>query len=135
MKPLVDALSQMPARKIFDFDDHLAKSRYHLDQQQLAEHLGEYSWKEGEYFSSDHFRNARLTVVANDYSFYRSVLADPSAMPEEVTYEPILQVAANAYTLKTGDTYDYLPTWPIEIFRMVVAVQVALSASESTRQC
>ncbi len=67
-------------------------------------------------FSSDNFLYARACVVANGKDFYEKVLADPSQMPKDLSFEALLSLARKAYKKKTGQTFDYSPTITYETF-------------------
>ena len=119
LRPAVQALSQFPESDIAAFDDILAAKRYALDGQRFAEQLGSnrYSEEEGRHFSVDSFLCSRCCVVANGREFYEKVLQDPSEMPKEYTFEPLLNLAGKAHRLKTGkDEYDHLPEVWYETF-------------------
>jgi hypothetical protein len=64
----------------------------------------------------DGFLYDRLCVVANGKATYEAVLEDPTRMPTEVSFEPLLYVASQAYELKTGNTFDYQPTVSYETY-------------------
>lgn len=119
LRPAVQALSQFSEIDISTFDDILAAKLYALDGQRFAEQLGSNRYlKEGKrHFSVDSFLYARCCVVANGREFYEQVLQNPSEMPKEYTFEPLLSLARKAYQLKTGsDGYDYLPEVWYETF-------------------
>ena len=59
---------------------------------------------------------SRCTVVASGEVAYKTVLEDPSQMPVDVDFEPLLYIASDAYTLKTGKSFEYLPTFSIETY-------------------
>jgi Protein of unknown function (DUF4240) len=113
--PAVEALSHFSTSDIYAFHDILNGKLYTLDDHRFAEQLGSnrYSPRENKYFSADGFLYARCCVVANGKKFYETVLAQPSKMPKEFTFESLLYLPRNAWKLKTGrDDYDYFPkTW------------------------
>lgn len=114
--PAIQALSQHPEVDIFRFEDLLAQKLFALDGAEFAKPLG---WDNAEspYFSVDVFLYARCCAVANGKAFYEKVLNDPSMMPKEHTFEPLLYLAEKAHRLKTGtDRYDYLPALSYETF-------------------
>lgn len=112
----VAKLAASPIRSILLFADILSEKLYKLDAQVFAENMGAYSFQEGNYFSADDFLYARCCVVANGRSTYENVLADPTQMPEEETFEPLLRLAAEAYRIKTGQRMTYAPAYHIETF-------------------
>lgn len=119
LRPAVQALSQFSESDIAAFDDILATKLYALDGQRFAEQLGSNRYSEGgkRHFSVDSFLYSRCCVVANGREFYEKVLQDPSEMPKEYTFEPLLNLASKAHQLKTGkDDYDHLPEVWYETF-------------------
>jgi hypothetical protein len=102
-------LASLPVGFIYQFEDLLSEKLHQLDTRQHAA-------KSTEPFSVDEFLYQRCAVVANGKTVFNTVLKDPSQMPNEVDFEPLLYIAADAYTLKTGKTFDYLPTYSVETF-------------------
>lgn len=115
LAPAVAALSQFSKSDIAAFHDILAEKLYALDGRRFAEHLGSnrYSAAGDKRFSVDGFLYARCCVVANGRDFFEKVLADPTKMPKEYTFESLLYLPREAWKLKTGrDDYDHHPeTW------------------------
>lgn len=113
--PALEALSHFSEADIFQFDQILAEKLHTLDGEVFAEPLG---WgTDGQYFSVDGFLYARCCAVANGKAFYEKVLEEPSLMPKELTFEPLLYLAEKSHQLKTGsETYDFLPTVSYETF-------------------
>lgn len=116
LAPAVAQLAASPIRSILLFADILSEKLYKLDAQVFAENMGEYSFREGSYFSVDDFLYARCCVVANGREAYEAVLKDPTQMPEEETFEPLLRLASEAYRIKTGQRMEYVPAYNIETF-------------------
>ena len=116
LAPAVAQLAASPIRSILLFADMLSEKLYKLDAQVFAENMGAYSFREGNYFSVDDFLYARCCVIANGRAVYENVLADPTQMPEEETFEPLLRLAAEAYRSKTGQPMAYAPAYNIETF-------------------
>ena len=114
--PAVEALSHFSVQNIYRFENILAKKLYALDGERYARPLG---WGQADrsHFSVDIFLYARCCAVANGQSFYEKVRKNPSCMPKEYTFEPILYLAEKAYRLKTGsEDYDFLPMVSYETF-------------------
>ena len=113
--PALEALSQFSEADIFQFDQILAEKLHALDGEVFAESLG---WgKNGQHFSVDGFLYARCCAVANGKVFYEKVLKNPTLMPKEHSFEPLLYLAEKAHRLKTGSNdYDFLPTVSYETF-------------------
>lgn len=116
LAPATTQLATLPIRFILLFTDMLSQKLYHLDAQVFAAHIGEYSFRDGYYFSVDDFLYTRCCVVANGRETYEAILQDPTQMPEEETFEPLLRLASDAYLLKTGQRMEYVPVYNIETF-------------------
>lgn len=114
--PAIERLSSYPIHYIYLFQDILAEKLYQLDAKKFALHIGEDAWSEHQYFSVDQFLYARCCVVANGKSAYQSVLENPSSMPKDLTFEPLLSLASKAYSLKTGEKFQYLPVHNYETY-------------------
>lgn len=106
LAPLIQALAQLPESKIYLFQERLAEQLHRLDARRFAEQYPNYP----DAFSVDGFLYDRLCVVANGRAAYEAVLADPSLMPTELSFEPLLYAADQAYLLKTGKKMGYVPT-------------------------
>jgi len=110
--PAIEALSQYPIADIAAFDDLLSQKLYALDGQRYAEQTGDraYSNNPDQHFSVDGFLYARCCVVANGKEFYEKVLQDPTLMPKNYTFEPLLYLAEKDYRTQTGrNDYDHVP--------------------------
>lgn len=116
LAPAISQLAALPVRSILLFADMLSEKLYRLDAQVFAENMGAYSFREGAYFSVDDFLYARCCVVANGREAYKNVLKDPTQMPKEETFEPLLRLGVQAYLLKTGQRMEYVPVYNIETF-------------------
>jgi hypothetical protein len=108
IEPAVLALALLPDSQIADFQQILARKLYALDGRAWARNSGESWWGEPDRLSVDGFLYARCLVVANGREFYEAVLADPTAMPKDADFEPLLMLAADAYDRKTGLEWDDL---------------------------
>jgi len=115
LAPGVERLSQFTAEGIFKFHDILHEKLFALDAEKYARQLGSnrYAPEEGKRFSVDGFLYARCCVVANVQKFYDIVLADPHMIPKEYTFESLLYLPKQAWSLKSGrDNYAHSPnTW------------------------
>ena len=107
--PLVAHLSSLPASFIYQFEDKLSEKLYQLDTRQHAAIFPNP-------LSVDDFLYSRCAVVANGEAAFQTVLNDPTQMPTTVDFEPLLYVASDAYTLKTGKPFVYAPTFSIETY-------------------
>ena len=112
MAKAVKALSQMPIANIYLFKDTLSEKLYNLD---TKAHANAYKEKQEDgYLSVDDFLYVRCAVVAEGKVYYENVLTQPSEMPIEIAFEPLLSLADAAYQMKTGKKMDYLPIFNYE---------------------
>ena len=107
--PVVTHLSSLSPSFIYQFEDKLSEKLYQLDTRQ---HAAEFPTP----FSVDDFLYSRCAVVANGEIAFQTVLNDPSQMPLHLDFEPLLYLASDAYTLKTGKPFVYAPTFSIETY-------------------
>lgn len=101
LAPAVAFLAQRPLEHIYRFADLLAEKLWHLDTQAHAQVFLDDPASAG-YLSVDDFLYARCAVVANGLQTYENVLQNPSQMPTDITFEPLLGLAAAAHRRKTG---------------------------------
>jgi hypothetical protein len=112
MAKAVQALAKMPVANIYLFKDTLSEKLYRLD---TRAHANAYKAKQEDgYLSVDDFLYVRCAVVAEGKDYYDKVLNDPSELPIEISFEPLLSLADDAYALKTGKKMDYFPTFNYE---------------------
>lgn len=116
VEPLVSALAAGPVRQIYDFADILSQKLYALDGLKYALHIGESAFHSDRYFSVDVFLYTRCCVVANGREYYEQVQHLPEMMPKDLDFEPLLDVAANAYERKTKRDWNYVPPYNIETY-------------------
>lgn len=116
IEPLVAYMSTLSKEIIQKFDDILSEKLYLLDGKKYAQHIGEKAYGKGEYFSVDAFLYARCCVVANGKDYYYQVLEQPSEMPKNLTFSPLLRVASEAWKRKTEEKYQYVPSHIYETF-------------------
>lgn len=110
--PAAFALSQLPMASIYLFHDILSEKLYQLDTRQHAE---SYLKKQGDdYLSVDDFLYVRCAVVAEGKDYYEKVLHNPAEMPVEIDFEHLLNLADEAYKIKTGREFDYFPVFNYE---------------------
>lgn len=114
--PAVKRLAALSIHYIYDFKNLLSEKLYALDTFQHAQNIGEDEWQEGKYFSVDNFLYARCCVVANGRDFYQQVLKNPAEMPKNMTFEPLLRIAGDAYRKKTGKQLAFVTTYNIETY-------------------
>ena len=116
LAPAVKKLAAQPTRFIYQFQDLLSEKLFTLDAKKFARHIGVDAWQEDKYFSVDNFLHARCCVVANGLEAFEAVLANPESMPNDLTFEPILSLAAKAFQLKTGKEFTYFPMFNYETY-------------------
>ena len=108
----VASLAKLPIAHIYLFHDKLSEKLYHLD---TKAHIAEYVAKDPAHFLSvDDFLYVRCAVVAEGQFYYENVLKNPTQMPFEIAFEPLLSVASDAYKMKTGKQFDYFPVFNYE---------------------
>lgn len=107
--PLIAHLSSLPVSFIYQFEDKLSEKLYQLDTRSHA-------LKFKKPLSVDTFLYARACVVANGEKAFQTVLNNPTEMPTDVDFETLLYVASDAYLLKTGKQFEYMPTFSIETY-------------------
>lgn len=120
LEPAILKLGACSKEAICQFQEILSTKLFDLDAKRFAEELGSNAWppdeEHGRYFSVDDFLYSRCAVVANGKHFYESVVRDPSHIPKEFTFEPLLYLADRAWSRKTGEPLDCFPTLSYETF-------------------
>ena len=113
----ITRLSQLSIEQIQAFDDILSEKLYLLDGQQYAENTGQNAYKdENASFSVDGFLYARCMAVASGKKIYENILINPKKMVKNKSFEPLLSLASQAYKIKTGSVYEYIPAYIFETF-------------------
>lgn len=54
--------------------------------------------------------------MANGQAAFNAILANPTLMPKELTFEPILTLAAKAFELKMDKPFNYFHTTNYETY-------------------
>lgn len=108
-EPLVRALAAREPSDITAFDDLLAEHLFELDGQAWAGNAGVC----GEF--EDLFLYCRCVVVASGREVYQAVLANPLLMPEGMEFDRLLDVAERAWSRKTGEPYEHVPSHSLEM--------------------
>ena len=94
---------------------------YQLD---TKAHGAAYMANEGaDYLSVDDFLYVRCAAVAEGKTYFDHILKTPSELSNEIAFEPLLNLADEAYTLKTGKLFDYHPTFNYETYSNKAAWQ------------
>ena len=85
-------LEYLLSKKLYDLDTKAhAKAAYPED-----------------HFSEDGFLYIRAAAVAQGKEAYENIVKYPSRMPSEISFEPLLSLAALAYNQKTNSEFDYI---------------------------
>jgi hypothetical protein len=114
LAPAVRKLAAMPVVSIYLFADKLSEKLYLLDTRQHGDaYLAN---EEDDYLSVDDFLYVRCAVVAEGREYFERVLANPSEFPASISFEPLLNLADEAYRLKTGREFDYHPVFNYETY-------------------
>ena len=116
LAPAIKKLAAQPIRFIYQFQDLLAQKLFLLDGKAYAQNIGKDAWQANKYFSVDQFLYARCCVVANGQAAFDTVLANPTLMPKDLTFEPLLSLASKAFELKTGKPFNYFHSFNYETF-------------------
>ncbi|MGG3642053.1 DUF4240 domain-containing protein [Bacillus gobiensis] len=118
LEKAIEKLASLSEKKIYQFEEALAQKLYKLDTEAHAKAIGEgaYTNEEEDYFSPDYFLYVRCLVVAKGKEFYNQVVKAPSLMPKDQEFEPLLELASEAYERKTGEEFDYIPSKDYETF-------------------
>ncbi|MCB0519396.1 MAG: DUF4240 domain-containing protein [Lewinellaceae bacterium] len=66
--------------------------------------------------SVDDFLYVRCAVVAEGETAFKKVLANPPSIPQDITFEPLLQLASRAYEKKTGRPFVHVPAYNFETY-------------------
>lgn len=117
LAPAVAALAAKTKTEIRRFEERLAFLLFQLDAKAHAMNIGQgaYDPQTGS-LSVDSFLYARCVVVANGKAFYDRVRENPDAMPKDMEFEALLELAPAAYEAKTGEPFDYVAGCSYESF-------------------
>lgn len=111
LKPALKRLVSMTVEDIQQFAEILAEKLYQLDGIEYASNIGGESYQDDDkFFSVDYFLYVRCCVVANGKDYYYRVLEDPTLMPKEMDFEPLLYLADEAYNKKMKTEDGWLDT-------------------------
>lgn len=114
VEPVIQILEKRPLAHIYRFANILSEKLWYLDTKNHAQVFLD-DPEEG-YLSVDDFLYTRCAVVANGRDFYQNVLNNPSEMPKDLTFEPLLYVTLHAYKRKTGKEFMFIPTHNYETY-------------------
>lgn len=117
MRPLVAELASCPVEDILGFEERLADYLYQLDGEDYAREIGVGAYGDAEqHFSIDRFLHARCCVVARGRNFYMQVRRQPSRMPKDSAFEPLLSAAPDAFQARTGEPWAHVSHRSYETF-------------------
>lgn len=115
LEPAVEFLARQSLSHVYQFVDQLAEKLHRLDTKAHAQVFLDDEEAEG-YLSPDDFLYARCAVVASGETAFKTVLAEPTKMPSELTFEPLLHLANAAYRRKTGKDATLKPATSYETY-------------------
>lgn len=110
----INKLSHLPIPAIYRFEEILAEKLWLLDTRIHAQ-----AWqanRQQHHFSVDGFLYARCYVVATGRSLFENVLNNPEHWPDHDGFEILLRLASNAYSVKTGQDFDFFPAINYETY-------------------
>ncbi|MBD7937123.1 DUF4240 domain-containing protein [Cytobacillus sp. Sa5YUA1] len=118
LEPAVHTLAKMSVKDIKEFEEALAYKLYLLDTKEHAKNIGEYSYDEENqnYFSPDLFLYFRCSVITEGKEFFEITIKNPQNMSQDNSFEPLLSLASEAYTRRTGKEFEYITGCDIESF-------------------
>ncbi|MEH6944479.1 DUF4240 domain-containing protein [Bacillus sp. JJ722] len=106
IEPAIERLANLSIQDIKQFEEALAYKLYLLDTKKHAQmSCNEQS---PDYLSADLFLYIRCSVINKGKEFFEETLKNPSNMPNDEDFEPLLSIASEAYTRKTGNEFDYI---------------------------
>jgi len=117
IEPLVLSLGKAPLRHIYDFKDILSQKLYLIDTVEHARQIGQRAFREdAEDFSADEFLFARCCAVANGKETYEAVHQNPTLMPKDMEFAPLLRIANEAHRRAHGTFLKYVSAYSVETF-------------------
>ncbi len=117
IEPVVVALSNGPLRHVYDFKDWLSQKLYWLDTAAHAGQIGDGAFRDdADEFSEDGFLFARCCAVANGRETYEAIRKDPTQMPKDMEFAPLLRIANEAHRRMTGTVLRYVSAYSVETF-------------------
>ena len=121
LEPAVHTLAKMSVKDIKEFEEALSYKLYLLDTKEHAKNIGEYSYDEEtqNYFSADLFLYFRCSVIAEGKEFFELTIKNPQNMSKDNSFEPLLSLASEAYTRRTGKEFEYITGCDYESFSNV----------------
>ncbi|AEE51650.1 DUF4240 domain-containing protein [Haliscomenobacter hydrossis] len=114
IQPAVQKLAEMPIANIHQFQDILSEKLWLLDTQIYAQVFIDIHPKGR--LSVDDFLYARCAVIAEGKAYFEEILQHPEKMPQDIIFEPLLNIASAAYTLKTKKEFIHTPKYNYETY-------------------
>ena len=114
IEPVVQALTKAPLRHIYDFADILSHKLYLLDTEIYVN--AQRDILNDADFVADRFLYVRCCVVANGFSFFKHIQQNPTEMPIDTLFAPLLRIPNEAYRRKVGKPLAHIWAYPIETF-------------------
>lgn len=112
LAPAVQELAKMSLGCIHQFEDLLAKKLWQLDTRKHA--LASLDGQDLSQLSVDYFLYDRCAVVANGPVFFEKVRSKPAEWPIGTSFSPLLNLASDAFLLKTGREFIHPPKFSYE---------------------
>ena len=116
IEPVVQALTKAPLRHIYDFGDILSHKLYLLDTEIYVDAHKDKDILNDADFVADRFLYIRCCVVANGLSFFKHIQQNPTEMPIDTLFAPLLNIPNEAYRRKVGKPLSHIWAYPIETF-------------------
>jgi len=115
--PVVEELAKLEIQDIFKFAEILAHKLYFLDGEDYAREIGidAYTGNKGT-FAKNWFLYVRCCAVANGEEYYHSVLTNPKQIPKDTEFQALLNIAPQAYKMKTSKRFNYKTQYNYETF-------------------
>lgn len=112
MNPLIQRLKKQTEQMIFAFEETLSHKLFLLDTPAHAGLTDQLKI----YLSADAFLYARCGVVAKGRDCFQQIVKSSAVIHMEWDAEELLEVASAAYSQKTGEPYDYVPSYAYETY-------------------
>lgn len=112
--PAINSLAAMSVGNIHQFQDILSEKLWLLDTRGHAQVFMDQHPKGR--LSVDDFLYVRCAVVAKGEVFFKKILDTPASIPQDMTFEPLLTLASNAYEMKTERPFVHVPAYDFETY-------------------
>ena len=112
MEALICHLEKLPVETIYAFEETLSHKLFLLDR---PEHAG-VDGESKECLSPDAFLYARCAVITEGQHYFDQVVKEAAEIDLEWDAEELLEVASEAYSRKTGETFEYVSRFDYETY-------------------